>query len=108
MFDEDTRHALPMCGDGSVGALRTIAPTGNGEIAELTRSFRAEPFAAGAMLRRTGDVVSTPPLATTDDPVVCQCMRVTRSTLVNALEGPCQTAQGLSMRTGAGTVCGGC
>lgn len=35
-------------------------------------------------------------------------MRVTRSSLVDAMQGGCQTVQALSARTGAGTVCGGC
>lgn len=58
--------------------------------------------------RRTGDLVQAPPLAPIDDAILCQCMRVSRSTLVAAMEGGCQTVDALSARTGAGTVCGGC
>ena len=63
---------------------------------------RSEPF------RRTGDATQAPPLAPVDDAVVCQCLRVARSSLVNAMQGGCRTVQSLSARTGAGTVCGGC
>jgi ferredoxin-NADP reductase/CRP-like cAMP-binding protein len=58
--------------------------------------------------RRTGELPHAPSLVPTDDPVVCQCMRVTRGSLVDAMQGGCQTVQALSARTGAGTVCGGC
>jgi ferredoxin-NADP reductase len=46
--------------------------------------------------------------APTDDPVVCQCMQIGHSALIDAIEGGCHTVEALSMRSGAGTVCGGC
>jgi ferredoxin-NADP reductase/CRP-like cAMP-binding protein len=58
--------------------------------------------------RRTGELPQAPSLVPLDDPVVCQCMRVTRGALAAAMQGGCQTVQALSGRTGAGTVCGGC
>ncbi|NPU92700.1 MAG: NAD(P)/FAD-dependent oxidoreductase [Gammaproteobacteria bacterium] len=39
---------------------------------------------------------------------VCQCMGVTRGRLSDALEQGCLSAEALSARTGAGTVCGSC
>src|SRR5262245_1743721 len=47
-------------------------------------------------------------LVSTRDPVICECMRLERSVLINAMEAGCHTVQALSMRTGAGTTCGGC
>ncbi len=58
--------------------------------------------------RRTGELIEAPPLVPVDDPVVCQCMRVARGALLDAMAGGCQTVRALSTRTGAGTVCGGC
>jgi len=58
--------------------------------------------------RRTGELIEAPPLVPVDDPVVCQCMRVARGALLDAIAGGCQTVRALSTRTGAGTVCGGC
>lgn len=55
---------------------------------------------------RAGDVAEV--LDPDDDAVVCQCMQVARRSLIEAMEAGCRTAQALSMRTGAGTVCGGC
>jgi ferredoxin-NADP reductase len=55
---------------------------------------------------RAGDVAEV--LEPDDDAVVCQCMQVARRSLIDAMEGGCRTVQALSMRTGAGTVCGGC
>jgi ferredoxin-NADP reductase len=46
--------------------------------------------------------------APTDDPVVCQCMQIGRSALIDAMGGGCHTVEALAMRTGAGTVCSGC
>jgi ferredoxin-NADP reductase len=57
---------------------------------------------------RNGELVEEPLLAPIDDPVLCQCMRVRRSVLTDAMAGGCQTVHALSVRTGAGTVCGGC
>src|SRR5262245_7837456 len=58
--------------------------------------------------RLRGELIEAPPVAPDDDVVVCQCMRVTHSSLVEAMAGGCQTVQALSIVTGAGTVCGGC
>jgi ferredoxin-NADP reductase/CRP-like cAMP-binding protein len=58
--------------------------------------------------RNTGELVDAPSLVPCIDPVICQCMGVARSTLVDAVEDGSHTVQALSMHTGAGTVCGGC
>ena len=58
--------------------------------------------------RRTGELIEAPPLVPVDDPVVCQCMRVARGALLDAMAGGCQTVRALSTRTGAGTACGSC
>ena len=52
--------------------------------------------------------MESPRSVSTKDPIVCECMRVERSALINAMEVGCHTVQALSMRTGAGTTCGGC
>src|SRR5262249_7807874 len=52
--------------------------------------------------------MESPRSVSTKDPIVCECMRVQRSALINAMEAGCHTMQALSMRTGAGTTCGGC
>lgn len=39
---------------------------------------------------------------------VCQCMRISSTTLRGAVDAGCRSVQALSARTGAGTVCGGC
>jgi ferredoxin-NADP reductase len=61
------------------------------------------------VFRQTGDLAQALPLMPDDPAVVCKCMQVTRSSLIDAMEEDgCQTVQALSARTGAGTVCGGC
>src|SRR5262249_20173040 len=52
--------------------------------------------------------MESPRSVSTKDPIVCECMRVQRSALINAMEAGCHTIQALSMRTGAGATCGGC
>jgi len=69
------------------------------EVELISRSMRsAEP-----MVR-----MESPRSVSTKNPIVCECMRVERSALINAMEAGCHTMQALSMRTGAGTTCGGC
>src|SRR5262245_15290456 len=60
------------------------------------------------VLRGANAPTDSPALVPADDPIVCLCMRVETSTLVNAMEDGCHTVQALSARTGAGSVCGGC
>jgi len=70
------------------------------DVERISRSMRsAEP-----MVR----MESPPSMSDKDDPIVCQCMRVGRGALINVMEAGCHTVQALSMRTGAGTTCGGC
>jgi nitrite reductase (NADH) large subunit len=54
----------------------------------------------------SGDVV--PGAAVSGDPEVCNCHRVTQSTLVAAIRGGCDTLACLSSKTQAGTGCGSC
>lgn len=49
------------------------------------------------------DVINWPSSA-----IVCNCMRVTRGDLGNALKKGCQNFDSLSQETGASTVCGSC
>jgi ferredoxin-NADP reductase len=69
------------------------------EVERISRSMRsAEP-----MVR-----MESPWSASTRNPIVCECLRLERSALINAMEAGCHTVQALSMHTGAGTTCGGC
>jgi ferredoxin-NADP reductase len=54
------------------------------------------------------DLQQSPPLVPAGDSTGCQCMQIERSALIDAVADGCGTAQALSMRTGAGTMCGGC
>src|SRR5262249_62118227 len=70
------------------------------DVERISRSMRsAEPMVRMESPRSMSDK---------DDPIVCQCMRVGRGALINVMEAGCHTVQALSMRTGAGTTCGGC
>jgi bacterioferritin-associated ferredoxin len=69
------------------------------EVERISRSMRsAEP-----MVR-----MESPWSVSTRNPIVCECLRLERSALINAMEAGCHTVQALSMHTGAGTTCGGC
>jgi ferredoxin-NADP reductase len=59
---------------------------------------------------RIGDADSKAPasLVAAEDPVICYCMNIKRSALLNAVEAGCSTVQALSSHTQAGTVCSGC
>lgn len=46
--------------------------------------------------------------ATSDDPLVCFCMRVRRSTLVDAITRGAHTLEALQAETRAGMGCGTC
>lgn len=46
--------------------------------------------------------------ATTDDPLVCFCMRVRQRTLVEAIARGAHTLEALQAATRAGTGCGTC
>ena len=69
------------------------------EVERISRSMRsAEP-----MVR-----IESPRSVSIRNPIVCECLRLERSALINAMEAGCHTVQALSMHTGAGTTCGGC
>src|SRR5262249_14081356 len=68
------------------------------EVERISRSMRsAEP-----MVR-----MESPRSVSTRNPIVCECLRLKRSALINAMEAGCHTVQALSMHTGAGATCGG-
>src|SRR5262249_43525826 len=69
------------------------------EVERISRSMRsAEPLVR----------MESPRSVSTSNPIVCECLRLERSALINAMEAGCHTVQALSMHTGAGTTCGGC
>ena len=69
------------------------------EVERISRSMRsAEPMVW----------IESPRSVSIRNPIVCECLRLERSVLINAMEAGCHTAQALSMHTGAGTTCGGC
>src|SRR5215831_20409521 len=69
------------------------------EVERISRSMRsAEPLVR----------MESPRSVSTRNPIVCECLRLERSALINAMEAGCHTVQALSMHTGAGTTCGGC
>src|SRR5262249_2665540 len=69
------------------------------EVERISRSMRsAEPMVW----------MESPRSVSTRNPIVCECLRLERSALINAMEAGCHTVQALSMHTGAGTTCGGC
>jgi ferredoxin-NADP reductase/CRP-like cAMP-binding protein len=104
----DIERTLLTSGDAVVGAVVKGPWQGIGQVHGLVLDrVRLSPPQLDAF-RNTGELAEPPTLVPSDDPIVCQCMRVTRSTLVQAMAGGCQTVAVLSTRTGAGTVCGGC
>jgi ferredoxin-NADP reductase/CRP-like cAMP-binding protein len=101
-------RTLQIIGFVVVGAVVKGAWSGVGQLhAMVLEASPLSPFQIETF-RRTGELPQAPSLVPLDDPVVCQCMRVTRGALAAAMQGGCETAQALSARTGAGTVCGGC
>jgi ferredoxin-NADP reductase/CRP-like cAMP-binding protein len=103
-------RTLLISGDAVVGAVIKGAWSGVGEL--YGRVLERAPFSPGDLeaFRRSGELLPAPvpALAPLDETILCQCMRVSRGALVTAMQDGCQTAQALSARTGAGTVCGGC
>jgi ferredoxin-NADP reductase/CRP-like cAMP-binding protein len=108
--------------DPARGVERTLLIAGNvvvgavvkgawSEVGELYgRVLERKPLLPSELeaFRRTGELTRAPVAAPAADTIVCQCMRVSRGALVEAMQGGCQTVAALSTRTGAGSVCGGC
>jgi nitric-oxide synthase len=105
---QNVERTLMISGNVVVGAIVKGAWGGVGRLHELVLERVPVSPAQIDVFRQSGEVLEAPSLKLAEDPIICECMRVLRSTLMGAMNGGCHTVQELSARTGAGTVCGGC
>jgi bacterioferritin-associated ferredoxin len=90
-----------------VGAMAVGEWSDIDDVVQMIESKRRPSLLARRSFRRAGRVRRGLALRSSD-PLVCACMRVHRSSLLAVVAEGYATADELSRRTGAGTLCGSC